>query len=220
MKNPLSGRFPAILLTSFLFAHSYLFAQSDARSQEILKSVSAKYKSYKSVQASFKLTRVDQKTQRPEVMSGTITVSSAKFNFVLGDQTVMSDGKTTWTYLKESNEVQISENVPSENAITPTSIFTMYEKGFKTRFIAEKAVGGKSVQQIELVPEDNKRNYSKIMLQIDKAGKFVNEAKIYEKGGNIITYSIVKFSPNASVSNDLFSFNKAKYPGVEIVDLR
>jgi len=58
------------------------------------------------------------------------------------------------------------------------------------------------------------------MLQIDKAGKFVNEAKIFEEGGNIITYSIVKFSPNAAVSDDLFSFNKAKFPGVEIVDLR
>ena len=31
---------------------------------------------------------------------------------------------------------------------------------------------------------------------------------------------IVKFTPNNVVSDDLFSFNKAKYPGVEVVDLR
>jgi len=220
MKKTMYGRFAFILLAYLLSGPSLTLAQSDSKSQEILKSVSSKYKSYKTVQANFKLTRVDQKTKKPEVMTGTITVSAAKFNFVLGDQTVMSDGKITWTYLKESNEVQISENVPSENTITPTSIFTMYEKGFKTRFIAEKSVGGKPVQQIELVPEDARKNYSRILLQIDKTGKFVNEAKIFEKGGNIITYSIVKFSPNASVTEELFTFNKAKFPGVEIVDLR
>jgi hypothetical protein len=57
-------------------------------------------------------------------------------------------------------------------------------------------------------------------LQIDKAGKFVSEAKIYEKSGGILTYSIVKFSPNIAVTNDFFVFNKAKFPGVDIVDLR
>jgi len=45
-------------------------------------------------------------------------------------------------------------------------------------------------------------------------------AKVFDKNGNIYTYSIVKFTPNAAVTDDLFSFNKSKYPGVEIVDLR
>lgn len=208
-----------IAALSFIFTSS-LNAQTDAKATEILKGVSAKYKSYKSLQASFKLSRLDQKIKKTDNFSGAITISGTRYSFTLQDQTVLCDGKTTWTYLKESNEVQISEAKPSEGAISPTTIFTMYEKGFRTKYIGEKKTAGKTIQQIELTPEDAKKNYFKIVLSIDKAGKFVSEAKIYEKGGAILTYSIVKFIPNAAVSEDTFTFNKSKYPGVEVVDLR
>lgn len=205
-----------MLVLPFLTAR----AQQDAKAQEVLKGVSAKYKSYTSLAASFKLNRVDQKTKKQDSSTGSITMSGSKFNFMMEGQTVMSDGKTTWTYIKESNEVQVSETKTSEGAITPTTIFTMYEKGFKTKFMGEKTINNVMVQQIELVPDDTRKNYFKIILNIDKKGKYVNEARIFEKNGGIITYSIVKFTPNAAVSDDLFSFNKSKYPGVEIVDLR
>ena len=209
----------ALIVLAFSCSYS-LNAQTDAKAQEILKSVSAKYKSYKSLEASFKLDRLDQKSKKTESFTGTILLSGTRFNFVMSDQSVMSDGTTTWTYLKESNEVQISEAKTTEGAISPTTIFTMYEKGFKSKYLGEKTSAGKQVQQIELTPEDTKKNYFKIILNIDKTAKYVSEARIFEKNGGILTYSIVKFTPNAAVTNDNFSFNKAKDPGVEVVDLR
>lgn len=215
-KIKLLSTFAVLLMTCL----SGLHAQTDAKAQEILKTVSAKYKSYKSLQASFKLDRLDQKSKKIESFTGTILLSGAKFNFAMSDQTVMSDGKNTWTYLKESNEVQISEAKTSEGAITPTTIFTMYEKGFKSKYLGEKTIAGKTVHLIELTPEDVKKNYFKIILSINKADKYVSDAKIFEKSGGVLTYSIVKFTPNVSVTDDNFTFNKSKYPGVEIVDLR
>ncbi|MBK7683265.1 MAG: outer membrane lipoprotein carrier protein LolA [Bacteroidia bacterium] len=203
-----------------LLLSTTVFAQSDAKSSEILKSVSAKYKSYKSLSASFKLSRVDQKTKASENFSGTIVLNGPKFQFVLNNQTVMSDGASTWTFLKESNEVQISESKSVEGAISPTNIFTMYEKGFKTKYIGDKKEKSGTVQQIELTPDDTKKNYFKILLSIDKAGQFVKEAKIYEKSGAILTYSIVKFTPNSPVNDNMFVFDTKKYPGVEVIDLR
>ncbi|MBP7244632.1 MAG: outer membrane lipoprotein carrier protein LolA [Bacteroidia bacterium] len=203
-----------------LLLSTSVFAQSDAKSTEILKSVSAKYKSYKSLSASFKLSRVDQKTKASENFSGTIVLNGPKFQFVLNNQTVMSDGASTWTFLKESNEVQISESKSVEGAISPTNIFTMYEKGFKTKYIGDKKEKSGTVQQIELTPDDTKKNYFKILLSIDKAGQFVKEAKIYEKSGAILTYSIVKFTPNSPVNDNMFVFDTKKYPGVEVIDLR
>ena len=66
---------------------------------------------------------------------------------------------------------------------------------------------GKTIQLIELVPEDNKKSYFKIQLSIDKEGKYVSEAKIFNKDGNIMTYAIIKFTPNAVVTDDQFVFN-------------
>jgi outer membrane lipoprotein-sorting protein len=207
-------------LTLVMISSGSLFAQSDAQSQKILKGVSARYKSYSSLSASFTLNILDQKSQKQEKQSGSILLKGDQFRLSMNDQTIISDGKTTWTYLKESNEVQISENVTDENAITPANIFTMYEKGFKSKFNGEKSVNGKTQQIIELVPEDTKKSFFKVQLQIDKAGQYVSEAKVFDKSGNIYTYSIQKFTPNATVTNDQFTFNAATYPGVEIVDLR
>lgn len=203
-----------------LLSTSQLFAQTDTNAAKILKGVSSKYKSYSSLNASFVLTILDQKTKKQEQQAGTVTIKGMMFNLSMNNQTVQSDGKTTWTYLKESNEVQVSDNVNDPNAISPTNIFTMYEKGFKSKFIADKTVNGKLMQMLELVPEDTKKSFFKVQLMIDKSGQFVSEAKIFDKNGNIYTYTIQKFNPNAPAATDVFVFNKAKYPGVEIVDLR
>lgn len=196
------------------------YSQNDPKATEILKSVSAKYKSYSTIKATFSLNRLDQKTRKNEKFEGAITLNGSKYTFSLADQQVISDGKTNWTYLKEANEVQVSDQVPSEGAITPSNIFTLYEKGFKTKFLGEQVQAGIPSQLIELTPEDNKKAFFKIVLTIDKNAKYVREAKIFEKSGAITTYSILKFTPNVTLPADQFSFNKEKYPGAEIVDLR
>ena len=76
------------------------------------------------------------------------------------------------------------------------------------------------MQLIELYPEDNKKNYFKVLISISKKDKYVNSAKVFDKNGNIYTYSITKFTPNAIVTDNLFVFDKKKFPGVEVVDLR
>jgi outer membrane lipoprotein-sorting protein len=207
-----------VLALIFLFNSS--FSQNDPKAQEILKGVSAKYKSYKSLTASFSLNLLDKKTNKVQSQKGTVTLKGNMYRLMMTDQEVMSDGKTQWTFLKESNEVQIAEVENKPDVLTPTNIFTMYETGFKTKFIGEKTENGSVVQKIELYPEDNKKNYIKILITILKSEKYVNSAKVFDKNGNEYTYSITKFAPNATVTDDMFTFNKAKYPGVEIVDLR
>ena len=210
----------SFLLIAFILYSCHTFSQTDPKAQEILKGVSAKYKSYKSLSAAFKLNLLDKKTNKSSNQNGTVTLKGNMYNLTMADQQVLSDGKLIWTYLKESNEVQISESDGKTDALSPTNIFTLYEKGFKSKFIGEKKVGTSNVQQIELYPEDNKKNYFKIVINIAKAEKYVNSAKVFDKNGNIYTYAITKFTPNAVVSDDFFTFDKKKYPGVEVVDLR
>lgn len=194
--------------------------QKDPKAQEILKGVSTKYKSMKSLSASFTVITTDQKTKANEKYTGNITVKGEKYRLSLKGQEVISDGKTSWTYLKESNEVQINEVVEKSDAISPTNIFTIYEKGFSTRYIGEKTIENVVYQQIELVPDDSKKPYFKIQLNINKQEKIISTAKVLEKNGNQFTYSIDKFKMNPDAPDNLFTFDKTKYPGVEVVDLR
>ncbi len=195
-------------------------SKTDPKAQEILKGVSAKYKSMKSLSASFTVITSDQKTKANDKYTGNIIVKGEKYRLTLKGQEVISDGKSSWTYLKESNEVQINEVAEKSDAISPTTIFTIYEKGFSTKYIGEKTIENVVYQQIELVPDDSKKSYFKIQLNINKQEKIISSAKVLEKSGNQFTYSIEKFKMNPDAPDALFTFDTAKYPGVEVVDLR
>lgn len=194
--------------------------QKDAKSQEILKAVSAKYKGLKSLSATFKVTIVDQKSNTTQNQTGSMILSGNKYNLTLTGQQIISDGKTSWTYLKDANEVQINDGTTRDDAISPSNIFTIYEKGFNSRFVDEKTVGGKAVQTIDLTPLDKTKPYFKIQLQINKTEKTIAGAKVFNNNGSIMTYTITKYTPDAAVSDAQFMFDVKKHPGIEVVDLR
>ena len=209
------------LMMVLLFINPAIAQNSkDPKASEILKGVSNKYKSLKSYTASFKVTTLDQKNKTTDSQTGSLTVKGSKYRLIIKGQEVISDGKTVWTYLKESNEVQINDASEKTDAITPTSIFTIYEKGFSSKFMNEAKAGNKTNQIIELVPDDTKRSYFKIQITISKEDKMLSSAKIFDKNGTHLTYSIEKFNANADAPDNLFTFETSKYPGVEVVDLR
>ncbi len=199
---------------------AYTQSTKDPKAQEILKGVSAKYKSMKSLSAYFRIITQDQKLKTTDTQTGNLVVKGDKYKLTLKGQEVIADGQTVWTYLKESNEVQVNDAAEGAEGISPTSIFTIYEKGFSTKYIGEKKEGTKTYHQIELVPDDSKKSYFKIQLLIDKNDKVISSAKIFNKNGTHMTYSIEQFKMNPDSPDAMFTFDKTKYPNVEVVDLR
>src|SRR5690554_5070044 len=89
-------------------------AQSDQKAADILKSVSTKYKSLKSVKATFKITVENPKDKSTDTQNGTICLKGNKYRLEVAGQDVISDGKTRWTYVKDANEVQVDNQRTDE----------------------------------------------------------------------------------------------------------
>lgn len=194
-------------------------AQKDKRAQTILDAMSKKYKSLKSYQATFTYASVGAGTK--ESYKGDLTVKNEKFRLVLGGQEVFTDGKTMSTYIKESNEVNVQDYDKNEtNELNPTQIYTIYKRGFDYRFLKEQKQGGRSLEVIELTPNREKSPIATIQISVDKTDSSVRNWLIINKDGKRTTYTITKFTPNANVQDSYFVFDKGKYPGVEVVDLR
>ncbi|HPD53488.1 MAG: LolA family protein [Bacteroidota bacterium] len=211
------------LLASLLLFFPFLsLAQngSDAKSQEVLKSVSAKYKSFKSLKASFTVT-IESPGKAKEVQKGTLYIKGDKYRLEFAGQDVISDGKTRWTYVKDANEIQIDNQRKDENAITPTNIFTLYEKGWNSKYIGEAKEPSGPAHQIELVPiEPKKKNVFKVKIAVSKADKFIVSAKVFDKNGGFQTFQVDKLSPDILTDDTQFVYNATRYPGAEVVDLR
>ena len=148
-------------------------------------------------------------------------MKGTKYYVNFGDQEIFSDGKNIWTLDKSANEVTITSLDGSEGSLTPQKLFTnFYDKDFIYKLNGEKKQGTKVIQEIEMTPTDKTKPFHKLYVYVDKAAKMMNSTKVLEKNGTRYSYNISSMKPNVDVPDAQFVFNKAKYPGVEVIDLR
>jgi chaperone LolA len=192
---------------------------SDPDAKKILDAVSAKFKSFKSVQAKFQLKIENASGKNIGSKSGTVSMKGTKYRISVPGQDIYSDGSTVWTYEKSSNEVTISKIDPGANSITPQKLFTnFYDKDFLYKLNGLVKINNKNMQEIELTPTDKTKPFHKVLIYIDKSTIYTT--KVFEKTGNRYTYSINSMKTNGEIADTSFEFDAKKYPGVEVVDLR
>ncbi|QEH41688.1 outer membrane lipoprotein carrier protein LolA [Chitinophaga sp. XS-30] len=195
--------------------------QSDPKAKAVLDNVSKKFKSLKSVIANFILKIEGANNSVSDSRKGAVYVKGPKYKVIMGEQEIISDNKTSWTYAKDVNEVTISNVDHSNSSMTPAKIFTnFYDKDFLYRLTGETREKGKVLQNIELTPTDKSKTFFKVLVDVDKKTQTLARMKVFEKNGNKYTYEISSFTPNGAVTDATFTFDPAKYPGVEVVDLR
>ncbi|TWI78269.1 outer membrane lipoprotein-sorting protein [Lacibacter cauensis] len=210
------------LITVAAVGQTQSLGKSDPAAKKILDAVSAKFKTYKAVQATFTFKSEDGKGKVLGVKKGTLYTKGNKYRVTItGGQDIFCDGVTVSTYDKTANEVTISKFEASANSITPQKLFTnFYDKDFLYKLNGEKKEAGKTLQEIELTPVDKSKSFFKVLVWVDKATQTIYSTRVMEKSGNKYTYTVGTLNGNANITDAQFVFNKAKYPGVEVVDLR
>lgn len=216
--------FSAILLVS-VFATGFAQAsapKTNADAKKLLDKTRKTYDGYKALEVNFALT-IEVAEQPKEVQKGKIAQEGNSFLLEMTSQTIISDTKTTWVYQKKINEVQISDADPNDDKgfITPKELLRRYDKGDYTYDLLDVITeNGKVLAQIEFKPVDKKSEYAKIRVSINKKTNLIDSIKAFSKDGSRYTFAITRHKPQASFPAGYFSFDKSKYPGVKVEDLR
>jgi outer membrane lipoprotein carrier protein len=213
---------PVMLLMAFsVDAQNCATKNTDAAAKKVLDGVSAKFKTFKTVSGKFTLKSENAAGKTLSSKSGQVYLKGNKYRVSITGQEIFCDGATTWTYDKLANEVTVTKTDPTSTSISPQKMFTnFYDKDFLYKLNGEKTEGGKVMQEIEMTPCDKTKPYHKVYVYVDKTGSTISKTKVLEKSNNKYTCTVNSLTPNAAVSDATFSFDKAKYPGVEVVDLR
>ena len=209
----------SLLLTAFLFVNMAQ-AQQDPKASKILDAMSQKYAAMKAFKADFAQTLENPSAKVKETMTGNILVSGDKYRLGVSGQEIISNGNLMWTFLKDANEVTITESDDEAEAMAPSKIFDMYKKGYKYAFAGTETIEGAKYDVIELSPEDRKNPIYKVRLYINQKDKALKSWEMFRNNGSRYIYTIKNFEANPSLASDAFTFNKAKHKGVNVVDLR
>ncbi len=218
--------FPVVLASALTVAAQQPTKEvPDAKAKTILDELSAKTKACNSIKSDFVIETIGADKKVKETNSGSLTLKGEKYVLSVKGQKIVCDTKTQWTIIEESKEVQVNDVDPTKDKdkISPTNIFTIYEKGYKYKFEKEETMNGALVQVINLYPLDpSKKPYHTVKLYIDKTKKQVVMVKILNKDATVTSITVKNFTCYTESNEAQFSVTKKEYPGPpwEWIDLR
>ncbi|MFB6258830.1 MAG: outer membrane lipoprotein carrier protein LolA [Flavobacteriales bacterium] len=213
-----------MLIPALLFLPLTLFAQQEKKAGRILEKLSSKHRSNGAIKAKFTSRMINKKDDVNMERQGSLKMKGNKFVLDMGKQKVYSDGKTRWTFLKESNEVKIknaNKKSTEGKVVHPTDLFTIWEKGYKYEYAKRIKEDGRSFHVIKLYPKKpDEKPFHTIQLKIDKKKEAIHEVRVYGKAGTDYVYVVKDLKENVDLKDETFVFKPSEHPNVKKVDLR
>ena len=146
--------------------------------------------------------------------SGTIAIKGNKFNAHTPQATVWYNGKTQWTYMKNTNEVNVSNPTQAQQmSMNPYTFINIYKAGYNSSL---KNAG--SNYEVHLIAQNKRRTVQELIITINKKTYVPSVIKM-RQGSSWSTIKVSNFRAK-NVSNSTFVFNSKDFPKAEIVDLR
>ncbi len=185
-----------------------LSAQNAGRAKQILDQTSAVLSNKGGASAQFTIT-----TPGVGTTTGQITIKGNKFTATTPKAAIWYDGKTQWTYMSKTEEVNVSNPDESQQAqMNPYKFITLYKNGY--RLGMKETNGG---YEIHLTALNRGRSIQEMFITINKSYIPTNVRLKEGKQWSTITISNYKSS---NVDDRVFTFPSKDYPNAELIDLR
>ena len=206
------------IITLFLALFSTTLSAQDEFAKGILDKLSVTNKSYKNITVGFDFSIENTNLKIDKKQSGTLVIEGDNYLLAMEEQIIINDGENQWIYLTDMNEVQIIKHDPEDEMMNLKSLFTIYEQGYKYKYVDTKSENRKLLHIIDLFPQKSGA-FMQVSLEVDAAKNQLHRITIHDKDGGIYTYLVTSFKSN-SKKIPPFTFNLGDYPNVEVIDLR
>lgn len=193
----------------FLIAATLLTAATYAQTaKDVLDKAAAHITVKEGVKANFKMTGSMGNT------SGTILIKGRKFHATTPAATVWFDGKTQWTYVKNNDEVNVTNPTEAQlQAINPYNFINLYKKGYDCTLNKSG-----SAYVVHLVGTSASNHIKELFVTIDKQSYHPSQVKLL-MGKKWTIFDITDLKKQA-VADSQFRFNAKDFPKAEVIDLR
>ena len=181
------------------------FAQS---AKAVLDKAAGTITAQSGVKANFMMTTAGGST------SGTIAIKGKKFYATTPQAKVWFDGKTQWTYLKNNDEVNVSNPTEAQlQAINPYNFINLYKHGYSYTM---NTAGNDYV--IHLTASNADRKIKELFISVNKKTYQPKQVKMLQ-GKKWTTFDINSIKKE-SIPDSQFRFNAKDFPQAEVIDLR
>ena len=145
--------------------------------------------------------------------SGTLAIKGTKFHAKTNQANVWFNGKTQWSYMKKTNEVNVSTpNEAKQMSMNPLKLISMYKNGYN---LGMTTTGGN--YKVHLTATNQRRSVPEMYITVKKNYEPI-EVRM-RQGKTWTTIAISNFQAK-NLDDKVFEFNSKDFPTAEVVDLR
>jgi len=185
------------LFFCFLILISSISSFSNEKTkEEIIDDLVTKISSYKNISIDFNLLYENISLDIQTNKKGKLILENDKFSIDLDEQIIINNGDIQWTYLKDINEVQISNNEITTGVSNLSDLFKISKNDYTILFLKDEI----NFYLIELIPKTIK-SFIKIQIKLQKQNQEISEIKVFDKEGGKFIYSINKLKYDLKINS-------------------
>lgn len=185
-----------------------IFAQKDTKARQILDRTASALQQAGGIRATFEGSN-----------NGTLLMKGEKFFLDCAGISIWFDGKTQWSYVSDNEEVTVSIPTPEElQGINPYALIQSYKNGYNYQYKGKHTQNGIIGHEVKLIPEHEQSLKSITLFVTEKYLPIY--IKVEQDNGMADEIIITSCQTNQNLNDNVFVFDKKKYPNAEIIDMR
>jgi outer membrane lipoprotein carrier protein len=198
---------------------------SDPKAKAILDKVKKQYESYVTLETKFKVEIKGAEQPKADVESGKIVQQGERYRVDMDKDKdfIISDGKIIWHRTGNLVRIMNASGKASNELLSPKDLMKIYEKKeYAFGITGERAESWSPKSTVvTLKPVNNRRSdYTKIEIAIDQKTNYIVSVTAFGRDQSRYKLSMEPPATNQKQDANKFVFDKSKYPGVKVEDLR
>lgn len=211
--------FPRRIYILFFTLFCFSLTAFSQTARQVLDETAGKLKGSGGIEATFEATQF-KGVQESGTATGRILVQGNKFKMTSNALTTWYDGRTQWTLMNGSDEVNVSTPTAAEQQqMNPYSFVNLYKKGYNLK-LAPTTYHGKAAHEVRLTAQNKGNGLQLLILVIDKSSLLPLSIRMKDSRGEWTRIRVGSIRTKRHWGDDTFKFDPKQHPGIEVIDLR
>lgn len=204
-----------IVLASLLLVPAAVGQSSSAIS---LSDVEAAYDALDGLQASFTQTITSDFAGDTTRVNGTVVLSGNRYRVETVEQTIVTNGETTWIYTPADTQVVVNDTEEDASTVTPKTFLTASAERYRITSSTDASRLGQPHVRLEIAARDSTTRFQNGVLWVRSDDRVLTRMKATDRNGSTLDLRLRDVTVNPPLEGDPFTFSPPD--DVEVIDLR
>lgn len=151
-------------------------------------------------------------------LTGRLQVRGDAFRMTVGEQTLVTDGRTLWSYAPDDEQVVVQDYNAAQTGFSIGQLFTDYLRVFRAVGATRATLDGVRHDVLTLRPRDAGSSVRDATLYVRSSDAIPTRIRVRDTNGTLHAFDLSRVQLNPSLPASTFTFTPPR--GTEVVDLR